>query len=366
MVKSMKKRILILANSGDGLYLFRMELIGRLQTFGDVMIAMPFDSRVEEVRSCGCELIESPMERRGMNPFKDLALCRFYKKLIREKKPDLVITYTIKPNIYGGYAARRSRVPYAVNITGLGTAFERGGLLTRLVTFMNKAALKKAKVVFFENTGNRDTFVRLGIVPPEKTHPLHGAGVNLDHYAYVDYPADTATTRFLFTGRVMREKGVGELFGAMRRLNAEGLPCELHILGGFEEDFRQTIDDAAGEGWLHYHGYVSDVRPYVADCHCFILPSYHEGMANVNLECAAMGRPVITTRIHGCMEAVIEGQSGLLCEKADEDSLYTAMKRFLSISREERVLMGRTGRAHMEDEFDKQKVVAETVEALGL
>ena len=362
----MAKRILILTNSGDGICLFRMELIRTLKQYGDVMITMPFDSRVDEARASGCEIIESPMERRGMNPFKDISLYRFYRKLIREKKPDLVITYTIKPNVYGGYAARRSHVPYAVNVTGLGTAFERGGLLTSLVTFMNKAALKKAKVVFFENTDNRDTFVRLGIVPSEKTHILHGAGVNLERYAYAEYPKDSLTTRFLFTGRVMQEKGITELFGAMRRLRAEGFPCELHVLGGYEEDFKDEIERAETEGWLIYHGYVTDVRPYVTDCHCFVLPSYHEGMANVNLESASMGRPLITTRIHGCMEAVIEGTSGLLCERADEESLYRAMKQFLSLDREERARMGRAGRTHMENVFDKNKVVAETVEALGL
>ena len=362
----MSRRILILANSGDGLSLFRMELIAELKKYGEVYIAMPFDSRVEEVRASGCELIETPMERRGMNPLKDIGLYRTYKKLIRRLRPDLVITYTIKCNVYGGYAARRCGAAYAVNVTGLGTAFQGSGLLSKLVTFMNKAALKKAKVVFFENVGNRDVFVDLGIVEKERTHPLHGAGVNLDRYPLTEYPADTDTTRFLFTGRVMKEKGIGELFSAMSRLHGEGYACELHVLGGYEEDYKVDIDRYTAEGWLHYHGYVPDVRPYVASSHCFVLPSYHEGMANVNLECASMGRPVITTRIHGCMEAVDEGKSGLLCGKEDADSLYNAMKTFLSLPRETRAAMGQAGRARMEDVFDKKKVVGETVQALGL
>ena len=176
----------------------------------------------------------------------------------------------------------------------------------------------------------------------------------------------TEPVQFLFIGRVMREKGVEELFSAMERLRGEGYGCVLNVVGDFEEDYASAIRTYEAAGWLRYHGYQKDVRPFIAQSHCFVLPSYHEGMANTNLECAAMGRPLITSDIPGCREAVMDGKSGILCRAQNADSLYEAMKRFLHLSREEREQMGKAGRAHMEAVFDKKIVVGKTVEALGL
>ena len=356
-------KVLILANFDVGLYQFRRELIGALLKNHAVTLSLPDGDLVRPLEEMGCRFIDTPVDRRGINPVKDLGLLVRYWKLLRQEKPDLVITYTIKPNIYGGLVSRMLRIPYAVNITGLGTAFQNPGLLRSLVTFLYKIALKKAKVVFFENAGNRQVFLDLGIVPEEKTCLLSGAGVNLSHYTIAPYPEEEAT-RFLFVGRVMREKGVDELFSAMERLRAEGENCTLDILGGYEEDYEAAIHRHEAAGWLRYHGYVKDVRSYIEKAHCFVLPSYHEGMANTNLECAAMGRPLITSDIPGCREAVISGESGLLCKPQDADSLYEAMKTFLSLPRETRGRMGVQGRTHMEAVFDKKKVVADTLKEL--
>ena len=238
------------------------------------------------------------------------------------------------------------------------------GLLSKIATIMNRIALKDAKVVFFENTDNRDVFVKAGIVNHTKTFVLHGAGVDLDYFFYQPYP-NNEDFHFLFIGRVMKEKGINELIGSMRRLVGEGVKCSLDVLGQFEENYRNKIEEAEKEGWLRYHGVQSDVRPFIAGCDCFVLPSYHEGMANTNLECASSGRPVITSRIPGCMEAVNE-KSGLLCEPKDSESLYQSMKVMTEMSMKERERMGRAGRKHMEDVFDKKKVVAETIKRLFL
>lgn len=358
-------KILILANFDVGLYQFRRELIEKLLEEHQVLLSLPDGDLVRPLEAMGCRFFDTPMDRRGINPATDMKLFMRYRKLLRREKPDLVITYTIKPNVYGGMVCRLLRIPYAVNITGLGTAFQSQGMLRKLVTFLYRTALKKAKVVFFENSGNRQVFLDENIVAEEKTCLLSGAGVNLEHYAYVPYP-EAGTTRFLFVGRVMKEKGIEELFAAMERLRSEGADCCLDVLGGYEENYAETIRRCEEQGWLHYHGYVTDVRPYIERAHCFVLPSYHEGMANTNLECAAMGRPVITSNIPGCKEAVQEGVSGLLCEPKDSDSLYEAMKRFLNLPPETQAQMGRAGRAHMEAVFDKKKVVMETVKALGL
>lgn len=312
----------------------------------------------------GCDCIDIPVDRRGINPLKDLALFRQYRRIINQEKPDLVITYTIKPNIYGGLACRWAKVPYAVNITGLGTAFQNPGMLRKLVTHLYRMALKRVKVVFFENAENQQIFIDEKIVAKEKTCLLNGAGVNLDHYQVTEYPTCDGPTRFLFVGRVMQEKGIDELFEAMDLLNRDGIACTLDVLGGFEENYAEKMERYQKDGWLHYHGYQKDVRPFIAQSHCFVLPSWHEGMANTNLECAASGRPVITSNIHGCKEAVIDGVSGLLCQRKDSDSLYEAMRRFAGLDYEQRKQMGLAGRKHMEAVFDKQKVVKETLEGL--
>ena len=235
-----------------------------------------------------------------------------------------------------------------------------------MVTILYKVSLKKAKVVFFENSENRDIFVNEKIVRKNKTCLLNGAGVNLEEFPYENYPMDESPVRFLFIGRVMKEKGVNELFKAMSMLRNEGIKCTLDVVGPYEEDYKSVISRYEKAGWLKAHGYQEDVRPFVNNCHCFVLPSWHEGMANTNLECAASGRPIITSNIHGCLEAVVDGKSGFLCEKQDAHSLYEVMKKFAELPVEDRAEMGKCGRKHMEKCFDKKKVVSTTLSELCL
>lgn len=357
-------KILFLANHHLGLCLFRYELIAELLKKHIVFLSLPDGEMVGPLEEMGAKFIDTPVDRRGINPLTDVKLFRQYRRLLRQIQPDLVITYTIKPNVYGGLACRLAGIPYAANITGLGTAFQKPGVLCTVASILYKIALKRAKVVFFENGENQQTLLDAHIVKASQCCLLNGAGVNLEHYAFAEYPSDHRETRFLFTGRIMREKGVDELFAAMERLRAEGVPCTLDILGSYEEDYKEKIGRFEAAGWLHYHGYQQDVRPFIRNCHCFVLPSWHEGMANTNLECAAMGRPLITSRIHGCMEAVIEGESGLLCEPQNADSLYEVMRQFCETPQTQREAMGKAGRQHMEKVFDKKKVVAETLERI--
>ena len=358
-------KVMILANNDVGLYQFRKELIEELLKEHKVVISLPYGDFVKPLEDIGCKFIDTPIDRRGINPIKDLRLFFKYWKILKQEKPDLVITYTIKPNVYGGCACRFMKIPYAVNITGLGTAFENGGMLKKIVTVMNKVGCKKAKVVFFENEGNRQIFIQEKIVNESQTHRLSGEGVNLEKYQVAPYPVGEKI-KFLFMGRIMVEKGIDELFEAMQHLVSDGINCELNLLGFYEENYKEKIEKYEAEGWLHYYGYQKDVRPYIEESHCFVLPSWHEGMANTNLECAAMGRPVITSNIHGCLEAVDEGLSGYLCQRQDADDLFKVMKKFSMLSYNERKAMGLAGRKRMEDIFDKKKVVKETLKELRI
>lgn len=358
-------KILVLANFDVGLYKFRKALLERFLSDGhEVFIALPNGEYVPRLVELGCTFIETPLERRGMNPAKDISLYHLYCSIIKQIRPDLAVTYTVKPNVYGGMACRKLKVPYAANITGLGTAIEQGGALRTLVLNMYRESLKKAKVVFFENTGNRDRLVEFGAVKAEKTYVLNGAGIETADYPFSTYPAD-GPIKFLFVGRIMREKGVDELFFAMTRLKLTyGDRVQLDLVGFNEESYEQKIQELHKDGIVQFLGFQDDVPSFYKSAHCVVLPSYHEGMSNVLLEAGAMGRPLITSSIHGCMEAVEEGKSGYLCAVRDADSLFDAMSRFVELPHEEKVRMGQASHDHVVKRFDKKLVVEDTVRQL--
>ena len=359
-------QILILANHSGGLYDFRKDLIAELKKQASVVVAVPHNDRWEELHKLADRVIELPIDRRGMNPLRDGKLFRQYRAMLREVKPDLVLTYTVKPNIYGGLACRMAHIPYAVNITGLGSAIENGGWLRKFVLALYRSALKDAKVVFFENAGNRDALAAAGVVPKGRDAVLSGAGVDLEDYPYQTYPQG-GPVRFLFVGRIMREKGVDELFTAAKRMKQKcGDDVEIHIVGSFEEAYKPTVEDLERAGVVEYHGFQTDVRPFYGAADCVVLPSYHEGMSNVLLEGAATGRALITSDIPGCREAVEDGVSGYLCPVRDADALYGAMERFMELLEARRAEMGHRGRERMERCFDKAMVVEETMKHLGI
>ena len=360
----MKKRIVILANQSGGLYDFRKDLMIALQEKAEVYAVVPHNDRWDELQALADRVIELPIDRRGMNPARDAKLLGQYRAILKRLRPDLVLTYTIKPNIYGGLVCRELHIPYAVNITGLGSAIENGGWLWKFVLALYKPALQGARVVFFENAGNRDTLAATGVVPRGRDVVLHGAGVNLEDYPCQPYPQE-GTVRFLFVGRVMHEKGVDELFAAAKRMKQTyGDSVEFHIVGSFEEGYKPLMDELEQTGVVKYHGYQSDMKRFYAMADCVVLPSYHEGMSNVLLEAAASGRPLITSDISGCREAVEPGVSGYLCPARDADALYAAMRRFLELSPARRAAMGAASHDWIARNFDKKAVVAETVAAL--
>ena len=359
-------QVLILSNHSGGLYDFRKDLIAELKQYAQVTAAVPRNDRWEELQALADHVIELPLDRRGINPLHDGKLFRQYRAMLRKVRPDLVLTYTIKPNIYGGLACRMARIPYAANITGLGSAIENGGWLKKFVLALYRPALKGARTVFFENTANRDTLTAAGVVPKGRDVVLHGAGVNLEDYPCQPYPQE-GPIRFLFVGRVMREKGVDELFAAAGRIKCDwGDRVEFCIAGSFEEAYKSRMDQLEQAGIVRYLGYRSDMCAVYRTAGCVVLPSYHEGMSNVLLEAAASGRPLITSDIPGCREAVEDGVSGYLCPAQNADALTAALARFAALPASDRAEMGRRGRARMERLFSKRAVVAETIQHLGI
>jgi galacturonosyltransferase len=358
------KKILIITNHSYMLYRFRLELIQELMKNHEVVLCMPFVGHEDDFQAMGLKCIETDLERRSMNPVKELGLLFTYRKILKQERPDMVITYSIKPNIYAGLACAMAGIPYHCNVQGLGTAFQRKGLAA-FGTMLYKSALRKAGTVFFENEGNAQEFLDRNIIPKERITLLPGAGINLKAYAKKPYP-DNEAVRFLYLGRIMKEKGIDELFSAMRRLHSElGNRVALDIVGFFDDEYyKEQVDQLVADGIAVFHGFQTEPRPYYEAADCVVLASYHEGMSNVLLEAAATGRPVITSNIHGCKEAVDADVTGLLCNVKDADSLYEQMLRVAQMPKAQRQSMGNAGRAKMEREFEKSVVVQKTVDAI--
>ena len=369
-----KKKILIITNHSYMLYQFRKELIEQLMKEYDVVLSMPFVGHEDDFAAMGCKCVETDVDRRGINPVTDFKLLQFYNKIISDEKPDKVITYSIKPNIYAGLVCRHRKIPYYANVQGLGTAFQKE-LLAKFVGILYKTAFRKVRAVFFENEGNAREFISRKLVSEDKIVVLNGAGINLEHYMYTpissrqgDEKNEVSGDRkihFLYLGRIMKEKGIDELFTAMRRLHEEyGDRVVLDIVGFFEDEYKNEIEKMVEDGIAVFHGFQEETRPYYVTADCVVLPSYHEGMSNVLLEASAIGRPVITSDIPGCREAVEDGKSGYLCEVKNAEMLFEKMKLMVDKRVEEREKMGKCARKRMEELFDKKKIVEQTVEII--
>lgn len=364
MGKIGRQKLVILTNTSAGLYLFRSELIIRLMRDYEIDVLTTDTGRIDELIDLGCSVDVIQIDKRGTNPINDVILLFRYLRYIKNHQCDYVINYTIKPNIYGGIACSLLKIPYSNNITGLGTAFEKKGIIQKFVEILYKLGCKNAKRVFFENSENEKLFIEKKIVKKQQAVLLNGAGVNLKQFSYEPYLIEQAPTHFLFMGRIMREKGIEELLQAAILLKQNEYDFHLDIVGSYVEDYEKVFEKYSNESWFTYHGFQKDVKPFIKDCHCFVLPSWHEGMANTNLESAAMGRPIITTNIPGCREAVIDGISGILCEAKNTESLYESMSSFINLTYEEKRQMGVAGRKHMESYFSKEAVVNKTINEL--
>lgn len=355
-----KGNVLVLTNKISGLHSFRKEVIKAVVDAGyEVYISEPDDDeRVKYFESIGCHIIKTAFNRRGMNPVADMKLMLTYRKMIRQLKPVAVLSYTIKPNVYGGMACRLTHTPLLANVTGLGDAIENGGWLQKLTVLLYKIGLGKAWKVFFQNQSNRSLCIKLGIAN-DSSVLLPGSGVNLKHHTQQPYPTDEGIVRFLFIGRLLKDKGIQEFFEAAEKVKSKCPTTEFHILGRVDGPFQNTLDELVKKGIVKHFGETTDVRPFVGAVECTVMPSYHEGMSNVNLESAASGRPVITTNVPGCRETVDDGITGFYVEAKSADSLAAAMEKFIALPYSQKVMMGQAARKKVEKEFDRQIVVNE-------
>lgn len=351
-------KVMILANSSSGLYEFRRELLEELiKNKYKVFICLPDGDYIDEMKEMGCEFIRCDLlDRHGTNPIKELKLLSFYKNILKEKKPDIVFTYTIKPNVYGGLACGMLNIPYVANITGLGTAVENGGMMQVVTLTLYKFGLRKAQKVFFQNAENRDFMLSRKVVKGAYDL-LPGSGVNLERYVAEAYPT-TETIDFVFIGRVMKEKGVDQYFEAAEYIREKYPQTRFHVCGTFEQDYRERLSDLHDRGIVNYHGKVKDMKSIYKMVSCTVHPTYYpEGLSNVLLESSASARPIITTNRAGCREVIDDGVNGYICKAKDSSDLILQIEKFLSLSLEQRREMGLAGRLKVEKEFNRKIVV---------
>ncbi len=352
----MKKKIVIITNYDIGLYNFRRELLEKLLQEGHVVtILLPDGEKVKDMQIMGCIFEELEINRRGKNIIQDFKLFVGIVRKLMRIKPDIVLTYTVKPNIYGGMAARLLHIPYIANITGLGSALENSGLLQKITLRMYRTALKRAVCVFCQNKENLK-FIKNRKVTRAKVRLLPGSGVNLRQYSLMEYPPDTGL-KFVFVSRVMEEKGINEYIEAAKVIKQKYSDTQFHICGFCEEEFVERLEKLQREGIIEYHGMVRDIRQVLKDVHCVVLPSYHEGMSNALLEAAATGRPLIASDIPGCRECFKDREGGLLIKPKDAIDLERKIEEFIEIPYDEKKKMGLAARSLVEQHFNRDEVV---------
>lgn len=357
MKNNSKKKVLFLVNHDVVIYNFRLELVERLLQEGyEVYISSPYGERIEDLKSLGAIYHEIEIDRHGMNPVTELKLIRTYQQLFEMVNPDVILGYTIKPNIYGAMAAQKYKIPFIANITGLGTAVENEGIKQKIFILLYKFAFRKIQKVFFQNEENMKFFVDHKIALG-KHDLLPGSGVNLERFTVSEYP-DDHIVKFLFISRIMKEKGIDQYLEAAKAIKQQYPNTEFHICGFCEEEYEGKLDEYVKKGIVIYHGMIRDVAGFLKNIHCVIHPTYYpEGISNVLLEACACGRPIITTDRSGCREVVDDGVNGYMIPQKNAEILINSIETFLKLSYDEKKQMGENARLKVEKEFDRKIVV---------
>ena len=355
--------ILMTVNAAWNIWNFRRPLVEALAADGHrITVLAPPDDAVPELERLGCRVQPLEMSVKGLNPLEDLKLQRCFGRIFRDERPDAVLSYTIKNNIFGARAAKSADVPFLPNVTGLGTAFLSGKLLQTFTEQLYRRSFAALPMVFFQNDDDRDLFLDRRLVRADQARLLPGSGIDLQRFAPCPMPAPKGPPVFLMIARLLRDKGVLEFVEAARRLKTRHPRARFQLLGAVGSENRSAIDRPTVDAWVaegvvEYLGTTADVRPEIAAASCVVLPSYREGAPRTLIEAAAMARPLIATDVPGCRAVVDRDVSGFLCDVRNAESLAAAMERFLDLSPEAQQAMGAAGRAKMEREYDQALVV---------
>lgn len=353
----MGKRILILINKDNNVYNFRKEMVLELMERGyEIYINSPYGKKIDYFTEKGARFIRLSIDRRGTNVFTDLKLIIDYFRILKEVKPDLVLTYTTKPSTYGGLVCRFLNIPYIINNAGMYREEDFNKVIWFVLKSLYRMSYSHASCLMYQNTYERDT---LNKIISYKAHyrDIPGSGVNLDEFAFEPYPKDDSVIRFNYVARIVKIKGIEELLDCATRIKSKYKNTEFLLYGDFDdESYRERIKELEKQGIVKYGGVQFDMKPCIANAHAVIHPSYYEGVTNVILEHGAMGRPAIASDIPGCREGIDNGVSGYTFPLKDVDAMVATVEKFILMPHEKKVEMGRAARAKMEREFDRNIV----------
>lgn len=355
-------RIAISINRSWNIYNFRSGLVRALIAEGHEVIAIaPKDEYSKILMKMGCRFFPLEVQNTGSNPLKDLALYFEYLRIYRKIQPDIVLQYTIKPNIYGTLAAKRLSIPVINNVSGLGTVFLNYGLVSWVAKLLYKIAFNKTDLVFFQNEDDRREFLQKINLPKLQTDLLPGSGINLSQFN-PQPRVNGGKFTFLMISRIIKDKGIYEYVNMAKRAKANNIDARFQLLGETDVSHRRGIRNEEVDGWnkegiIEYLGVTDHVHDVIKNVDCVVLPSYREGTPKTLLEGAAMGKPLIATDVAGCRQVVIEGKNGFLCKVKDDESLYEAVNKMYQLSHEDLTRMGSNGREYIEKNYDEKLVI---------
>ncbi len=367
------KKIAIVTNTSWNILNFRTSLIKELQKQYEILLVAPKDEYSEQIEVLSPTVFLTKLSRKGTNPIKDLQLVKELKEIYKRQQVDLALHFTIKPNIYGSMAAKQARIPSIAVVTGLGYTFLSNGIAAKAAKMLYKHAFQKNNLTVFQNGDDRSLFIDLNLVQKNKSMVINGSGIDVNYFksekGSVEQRATKNEFHFLFVGRLLNDKGVRELFGAYRTVFGGQKDVFLHIVGDIDQDnpsaiTHEELKNELVDGNILYHGRQDDVKQFITQSDCVVLPSYREGLPRVMLEAISMSKPVITTDVPGCRETVVDGENGFLVQVQSVEDLGQKLKMIYELDPESRKHMGQNGRELAIQKFSSEVINQEFVNQL--
>ena len=362
-------RIAVVLNTSWNIYNFRMNFVSALLSQGyEVHTIAPVDEYTQFLRNAGCIHHNVKMDSRGANPVKDSLLIGELFVIYRRIRPDIVLHYTIKPNVYGTLAATMLNIPVINNVCGLGTVFLKDNLVSSVALFLYKISFRFARKVFFQNPDDLQLFLDRKLVPREVVDQVPGSGIDLARFAPMPFRRNKPFT-FLMISRLISDKGVFEYIEAIKKLRNNGMDARFQLLGAMDPEHKRGIQPEIIQSWIRdgiveYLGTTDNVRPFIGQADCIVLPSYREGTPRTLLEAASSNKPIVATNVPGCNHVVRHNFNGLLCNLKDVDDLAEKMQAMSLFDDETLRQFGQNGRGKIETEFDESLVIKKYLSAL--
>ncbi|UII23310.1 glycosyltransferase family 4 protein [Fulvivirga ligni] len=363
-------KVAIVLNTSWNVYNFRMSLIKALQNENHAIhVIAPADDYTQKIKESNCEFHPVKMDSRGANPIKDMALFFELRSIYKKVQPDIILHFTIKPNIYGTLAAASLKIPCINNVCGLGTVFLQKGIVSTIALLMYKVAFKFPKKVFFQNHHDNDLFIKEKLIKEELCEVIPGSGIDLNHFPPMAFKRNNPFT-FLLISRLIYDKGVIEYIDAVKKLKESGINARFQILGAKDPEHKRGIQEDLINDWINsnvieYLGTTSDVRNFIENADCIVLPSYREGTPRTLLEAASSAKPIIATDVPGCNNVVTNNFNGYLCELKSSEDLALKMNNMCLLPDSDIKNFGLNGRKKVEEEFNEVLVIDSYIKTIA-